>query len=82
MKDKIKEGYMYILGGVIIFAMFFIVGLLIFIQIPKDNADVFYMAVGQLLTGALAVIFYFYGSSKSSNDKTKILNGNSINKKD
>jgi len=82
MKNKIKETYMYVLGGLIIVLTFIILGILIFVEIPSSNSDVFYMAIGQILTGTLAVIFYFYGSSKSSQDKTKILSNKQINNKE
>jgi len=73
MGEKNKEVYMYVLGAIIIVITFLILGILVFVEIPEKNSDIFYMAIGQMITGTLAVVFYFYGSSKSSSDKTNII---------
>ncbi len=73
MTDKTKQYYMYILGGLIFLGTFLLVGVLMFKPIPKGNSEVLYMAIGQLISGTLAVVYYFYGSSKSSSDKTELL---------
>lgn len=76
--DKIKEVYMYLLGAVVITLCFFLAYLLIFTPIPDNNRDIITVAFGLILGWGGAVVGYFYGSSKSSSDKTKLLtNGNS-----
>lgn len=73
MRKKTKDICMYILGALVVIGMFTITFLLIKYEVPKDNASVFYMLVGQLAAGFLMVLGYFFGTSKSSDDKTKLL---------
>ena len=74
---KIKEVYMYLLGAVVVALCFFLAYLLIFTPIPESNRDIVTVAFGLILSWGGAVVGYFYGSSKSSSDKTKIIaNGN------
>jgi len=75
--EKIKEVYMYLLGAVVVALCFFLAYLLIFTPIPDSNRDIVTVAFGLILSWGGAVVGYFYGSSKSSSDKTKIIaNGN------
>jgi len=75
--EKIKEVYMYLLGAVVVALCFFLAYLLIFTPIPESNRDIVTVAFGLILSWGGAVVGYFYGSSKSSSDKTKIIaNGN------
>lgn len=76
MLTKTKDIYMYFLGGIIVLATFGIVGLLVFKDVPAGNKDALMLICGQLVAGFLAVINYFYGSSKGSSDKTAIMNHN------
>jgi len=68
-----KNIYMYVLGGLVVFSFFTLLGLLIFQPIPETNNDVLYLAIGADIGFAGAVINYFYGSSKGSSDKTDLL---------
>lgn len=78
MKETIKEIYMYLLGAVVVALCFFLAYLLIFSPIPETNKDIITVAFGLILGWGGAVVGYFFGTSKSSNDKTKIIaNGNS-----
>lgn len=74
MNPKTKELYMYILGGFIVGVGAMIVVLLIFYKLPDTNKDIVNIALGTVLGMAVTVVSYFFGSSKSSADKTELLN--------
>lgn len=72
-----KELFMYLLGAIVIAGFMTLLGVLIFVGIPEKNAELLYLSIGALITMAVQVVNYFYGSSKGSSDKTKIIaNGN------
>ena len=73
MKEFIKEGYMYLLGAIIVVGFFFLLYLLVYQQIPVENKDILNIVVGALIGSFTTVVGYFYGSSKSSADKTEML---------
>lgn len=73
MRKTTKDIYMYVLGAIVVIGMFAITYMLIMKQVPEDNSSVFYMLTGQLAAGFLMVLGYFFGTSKSSTDKTDIL---------
>ena len=77
--EKIKEVYMYLLGAVVVALCFFLAYLLIFTPIPDSNRDIVTVAFGLILSWGGAVVGYFYGSSKSSSDKTKLLSNGTNN---
>jgi drug/metabolite transporter (DMT)-like permease len=64
---------MYLLGIIILIGFMALLGILIFIGIPEQNSELLYLAVGALITMAVGVVNYFYGSSKGSADKTEIM---------
>ena len=70
MNDKSKEVYMYALGAIVVLSSFVISAILIFVKIPDNSHDIVVLAVGQLFTLAGLVVGYYFGSSKSSSDKT------------
>jgi multisubunit Na+/H+ antiporter MnhB subunit len=76
MNPRIKEIYMYLLGGFVVGASSAIVCLLVFIPLPQDNKDIVNIALGTILGMAVTVVSYFFGSSKSSSDKNELLKGN------
>jgi hypothetical protein len=64
---------MKVVGMVGLLAFLFMLGALVFLQIPEDNRDIFIHAVG-MVEGVIVSIFgYYYGSSRSSAEKTKLL---------
>ena len=67
MKDQTKELYMYILGAIIVVGFFSIV------TYKLSKGDDVQLEIGALLGAFGAVVGYFYGSSKGSSDKTKIM---------
>lgn len=75
MNPKLKEIVMYLLGGFIVGVSATVVGLLIFYPVPDGNKDIVNIALGTLLGMAVTVVGYFYGSSKSSADKTELISG-------
>lgn len=65
---------MYAVG---VIATMFTIGVVVglfFIPIPDKNRDVLFSAVGSILTAYLTIIAFLFGSSKSSVDKTDIMN--------
>lgn len=68
MKDT-KETLMYILGGIIVAGFF---GVVIFKLL--NNQDV-QLETGALIGSFATVVGYFYGSSKSSAEKTELMKG-------
>ena len=69
-----KDIYMYLLGALIVIGAFFITGLLIFYEVPAGSKDALLLCLGVLIGLAASVVNYFFGSSKSSADKTILLN--------
>ena len=69
MKDT-KERFMYILGAFVVGMASTVVILTMILNIPEKSHDIVIFAIGQLMGMAMAVVGYFYGSSKSSADKS------------
>ena len=67
---------MYVLGALITVGFFVLLGLLLFYQIPDNNNDVLYLAIGSLISAFSMVVGYFYGSSAGSAHKTDIIDKN------
>lgn len=73
MKPSYKETFMYVLGALVVLLSASVIFLLIFHDLPENNKDIVNIALGTLLGMAVTVVGYFYGSSKSSTDKTEII---------
>lgn len=79
MSAAAKEIYMYILGAIMILGELFIVGFLLYIWkagASTVDQNVINLVYGMSLgfhSGFMLVLGYFYGSSKSSADKTVLL---------
>ena len=65
-----KEIYMYVLGALVVIGFF---GVVIFKLLQGLDVQ---LEVGALLGSFGTVVGYFYGSSKSSADKTQLLTKN------
>lgn len=68
-----KDLFMQILATLLILCTVGMVCLLVFVPIPKDNHDAIMLIIGTLLGWGGATVTYYYGSSKSSADKTELL---------
>jgi len=73
MNPVSKERFMYIIGGFVIGCAVAIVALLVFVQLPETNKDIVNISLGTLLGMAVTVVSYFFGSSKSSADKSEAM---------
>ena len=71
---KPKDIYMYVLGTVIIIGFFIILYVVFKSEMPQANKDIGLMIIGALVAKFSDVVGYFFGSSKSSADKTEIMN--------
>lgn len=77
LEKGIKELYMYVMGAFVVGGCFGVVVMLITTAVPPTNHDIVVMALGTLLGMAITVVTYFFGSSKSSADKSEIMAGQS-----
>jgi D-alanyl-lipoteichoic acid acyltransferase DltB (MBOAT superfamily) len=73
MNPTSKERFMYIIGGFVIGCAVAIIALLVFYQLPETNKDIVNISLGTLLGMAVNVVGFFFGSSKSSQDKTDLM---------
>lgn len=64
---------LYVLAWTIVIGFFGLMGILIFKVIPTANSSMLNLVVGALLGSFTTVIGYFFGSSKSSSDKTELM---------
>ena len=68
-----RDVNLYVLAWTIIAGFFFLMGILLFIKIPEDSTGVIFMLFGALAAGFGQVLQFFFGSSKSSADKSELL---------
>jgi len=68
-----KDINIYILAWTVIIGFFCLCGFLMIKPLPAGANDVVFMLFGSLATGFGTVLTYFFGSSKSSRDKTSHL---------
>ena len=64
---------LYILGWTVVAGFFGLIALLCFKALPEDSNGVIFMLFGSLSTGFGQVLSYFFGSSKSSAEKTTLM---------
>jgi N-glycosylase/DNA lyase len=72
--DKFSKRFVYFLAGFLIVASFGYIYMVTFRPIPVENKEIANTVLG-LLIGAVfgSVLQYFFGSTKSSNEKTKAI---------
>lgn len=70
----LEKFYMAILALVIIVATFYLGDRLLMHTIPDENRDIVNVALGMILGLSSTVVGYYFGSSKSSSDKHKMMN--------
>lgn len=79
--DVVSKRYIYYLSSFIIAAATAFGFMLFFVDVPGENRRMVEMfADVYLFAGALAVLNFFFGSSKSSHDKNEILKTQTENK--
>ena len=65
---------LYILAWVVVGGFFILTGLMMILTIPEPNVGPANILFGALVAGFTGVLAYFFGSSQSSDMKTKMLN--------
>ena len=68
--EKLKEIFMYILGGLVLIGFFAVLWYLIYQGTFESTIN---LAIGSLIAAFATVVNYFYGSSKGSADKNNLL---------
>jgi len=68
-----RDWFLYGLASLVVTGFFGLVGLVIFHPLPKGSELYVGMLFGGLQTGFVAVLSYFFGSSKGSADKNNLL---------
>lgn len=73
MENKEKL-FVLALAGFTVLMTFVVIILLMFVEVPKENKSIVDMALGILIgTGVVTILTYYFGSSKGSADKNKLL---------
>ena len=70
---KAKEIYMYALAALFVIGYFILIGLILTMVIPEQNKDIALMLFGTLTAGVSLILGYFFGSSRGSEEKNKLL---------
>lgn len=68
-----SDANLYVLAWTVVFGFFGLMGLLCFRALPNESSSVVFMLFGALATGFGQVLQYFFGSSKSSAEKTTLI---------
>jgi hypothetical protein len=68
-----RDLFMYILAALVVGGFFLLTGFLMFHAMPESSTNAAYMLFGALIGGFERVCSYFFGSSKGSKDKDKVL---------
>lgn len=80
MKSKFEQNFMMHLAGFLLTVVIIYIFLVTFLEIPSENVRYVDTVLGFLMgTVMTTIINYFYGSSKSSSDKSNTLNNESKN---
>lgn len=70
---RAKEIYMYALAAIFVIGYFILIGLILTMVIPEQNKDIALMLFGTLTAGVSLILGYFFGSSRGSEEKNKLL---------
>jgi len=69
-----KLDLLQVLTGVVVLSIWFImVNTLLFYELPEGNREIIIHMIGILEGAAMALVTFFFGSSKGSQDKNEIL---------
>lgn len=74
MKKETKDIFMYALAAYSTTGFTILCVMLFIVTVPKENHDIAIMLLGQFAAIEVMVYNYFFGSSKSSSDKTEAVN--------
>ncbi len=72
MRTDKEKAYMGMLAFIVIVATFYLGKVLLTSSVPPENKDILNVALGMILGLSNTVIGYYFGSSKSSSDKTDL----------
>lgn len=67
------DWFMYVVGAVGLLAFILLVWAILFKEVPASNKEVFIHLIGIVEGVAMTIFAYYFGTSKSSNDKTKLI---------
>lgn len=70
---------LYTLSWVIVVGFFGVVALLLYVTIPKDQTNVIFTLLGTLGAGFMLVLQFFYGTNRSSENKTAMIYNSTAN---
>lgn len=68
-----RDTTLYAFAWLIAMGFFGLLAVLVFVKVPQDSSGVVFMLFGSLSSAFGAVIQYFFGSSKGSDEKTRML---------
>ena len=68
-----KDTNLYVLAWMVVILFFGLTGFMMFQTVPEANIGPVNQLFGAMATGFGTILAYFYGSSKSSADKTKLM---------
>ena len=68
-----RDVNLYILAWSVILGFFALVGIMMFVDLPTSSSQAVGILFGGLVAGFTGVVQYFFGSSKSSRDKTALM---------
>lgn len=74
MKTLWQQIFQYVLAGIIVLSVIAVIMVLIFADLAPSVRDALLILLGVLASGFMAVVNYFFGSSKGSADKNELLN--------
>lgn len=81
MRDRTKELYMYVLGAIVVLGELGMIGVVVWVwrwgasSMDPNIVNLVYALSMGFHSGFMLVLGYFFGSSKSSADKTALLAG-------
>lgn len=70
---RFRDIFKYALGALIVIGFFTLCIGLLKLTIPKDNAEVFYLLAGALISAFSTIVGFFFGSSLGSQEKNELL---------
>ena len=73
MKTLWQQIFQYALAGVVVASLVIVILILIKVDLSPTVQDALMILLGVLASGFMAVINYFFGSSKGSADKNEML---------